>query len=239
MSDITDGVILPSREYYYLELLGCDDGSYEVGTQTQWVGFESTKPMVELREASTVVPERVVKVFAELGLPLDIVNTLDGAGRLIGFGGFALVEKSLAEKAFPQWLRAEQVLPHGSLGFASVPAGRKELERRAPTPKMRMKVLKRDQLRCRICGRSADSSSDIELHVHHIRPVGKGGATIESNLVTLCRTCHNGLDPHYDLSLYKLIGVDKYADTHKWKLDKLKGMIQYRTNVLANTVEGG
>lgn len=42
---------------------------------------------------------------------------------------------------------------------------------------------------------------DVELHVHHAIPWGQGGITEEANLITLCKTCHDGLDPHYDQSL--------------------------------------
>ena len=31
-----------------------------------------------------------------------------------------------------------------------------------------------------------------------------GGLTTEDNLITLCHTCHNGLDPHFEMSLANL-----------------------------------
>lgn len=37
-----------------------------------------------------------------------------------------------------------------------------------------------------------------------------GGLTELDNLITLCSTCHRGLDPHQDHSLYQLIKVDPF-----------------------------
>jgi hypothetical protein len=70
-----------------------------------------------------------------------------------------------------------------------------------------MKILNRDKRRCKICGASPANNEHVELNLHHIYPHGKGGLTEEENLITICRTCHKGLDPHIDLSLYASIGV--------------------------------
>ncbi len=75
-----------------------------------------------------------------------------------------------------------------------------------------MDILKRDKFRCKACGRRPDNYVDIELHVHHIRPFGEGGFTHEENLITLCDTCHKGLDPHYEWSLYDLLTDDANVD---------------------------
>ena len=77
----------------------------------------------------------------------------------------------------------------------------------APTKKLRMEVLKRDRVRCLICGRSPANNVDVELHLHHVIPWGVGGLTEEINLVTLCHTCHSGLDPHDDSFVRQLMAV--------------------------------
>jgi len=47
-------------------------------------------------------------------------------------------------------------------------------------------ILRRDGYKCKECG------SKGELHVHHIIPISKGGPEFEeSNLITLCKPCHN------------------------------------------------
>lgn len=49
----------------------------------------------------------------------------------------------------------------------------------------RLEAMERDGYRCRDCGRAG------RLEVHHIMPLGFGGAVYAlSNLRTLCRDCH-------------------------------------------------
>src|ERR1039457_3485460 len=74
--------------------------------------------------------------------------------------------------------------------------------KRAPTPRLRMKVFNRDARRCRTCGRSPANHVDVEIHSHHIRPWGSRGLTIKENLITLCHTYHRGQDPHFDKALF-------------------------------------
>lgn len=224
--------LLSDKEYYFLGFFGEPDGSNYASVQSRWVGFESVQPLVEIRRACTVDAPRLALHFAEQSFPIPVVNTLDAAATLLGYGGYAFVEKSIAEDIFSSCLGSEPVIPHGALGFEGKTQKHSEFERRAPSKKLRMKVLKRDGLRCKICGRSAESSSDIELHVHHIRPLGERGGTAESNLITLCQTCHGGLDPHFDLSLFALIGVKGEFLSEDWRKDLLLKQIQYRKNFL-------
>lgn len=61
--------------------------------------------------------------------------------------------------------------------------------RRRVSPKLRYEVLKRDNFRCVLCGRT---SEDTKLHVDHITPVVKGGKNKKDYLVTLCIECNLG-----------------------------------------------
>jgi hypothetical protein len=84
-----------------------------------------------------------------------------------------------------------------------------------------MQVLNRDDRRCRICGRRPDDDTDLVLHVHHIRPWEKGGVTDPTNLITLCHTCHSGLVPHDDHSLFNQMPSDpKYASDFRREFAK-------------------
>ena len=67
---------------------------------------------------------------------------------------------------------------------------RRKNERAKVTPSLRYDVMRRDDFRCRLCGRSARDG--VELEVDHIVPIFKGGSSIESNLQTLCRDCNRG-----------------------------------------------
>lgn len=57
---------------------------------------------------------------------------------------------------------------------------------------LRWRILKRDNYRCVICGRSPATTPNLELEVDHIHPVSRGGTDHESNLRTLCRDCNQG-----------------------------------------------
>ncbi|MGA2625168.1 MAG: HNH endonuclease [Bacteroidota bacterium] len=58
--------------------------------------------------------------------------------------------------------------------------------------RLRHLVMKRDNFKCRHCGRSPANDVSIQLEVDHIVPYSKGGETIFENLQTLCRTCNGG-----------------------------------------------
>lgn len=57
---------------------------------------------------------------------------------------------------------------------------------------LRYQVLVRDRFRCVICGRSPAMHPGVCLHVDHIIPWSKGGATIIANLRALCDDCNLG-----------------------------------------------
>lgn len=63
--------------------------------------------------------------------------------------------------------------------------------RRGPiAPSLRFEVLKRDNHKCVVCGRSAKDG--VTLEVDHIVPVASGGTDVLSNLQTLCERCNKG-----------------------------------------------
>ena len=58
--------------------------------------------------------------------------------------------------------------------------------------RIRFLVLRRDNFKCKICGKSPATDPTIELHVDHILAWSKGGKTILDNLQTLCSDCNIG-----------------------------------------------
>lgn len=58
--------------------------------------------------------------------------------------------------------------------------------------RLRATVLIRDNCICQMCGTSPSKDSTIVLHVDHIKPWSKGGATEIENLQTLCSICNIG-----------------------------------------------
>ncbi|MBF0475064.1 MAG: HNH endonuclease [Deltaproteobacteria bacterium] len=57
---------------------------------------------------------------------------------------------------------------------------------------LRYYVLKRDSFRCVVCGTSPAITRGVVLHVDHIHPWSKGGATVADNLRTTCEACNLG-----------------------------------------------
>ncbi len=72
----------------------------------------------------------------------------------------------------------------------------KDGQRKAMTNSLRYDILRRDNFRCVLCGRS--SADGAILHVDHIVPVAKGGKTVPENLRTLCQECNSGKRDKYD-----------------------------------------
>lgn len=69
--------------------------------------------------------------------------------------------------------------------------------------KIKDSVLKRDGYKCQRCGATE------KLAVHHKTPRRDGGADHESNLKTVCKSCH--VKEHYDLQGQR--GMGKYQPT--------------------------
>jgi HNH endonuclease len=211
--------------YFAITLTADENFKVVFGTQTQWAGWADPEMRHELREARLVYPE-FVKLWIALEQPYAIIHTIDELTLFLVGGGNALVEENLAKQVFGEVLSARVSIPHGPAGFLGPGMFESTAFRRAPTPKIRMQVLNRDDRRCRICGRRPDDNTDLVLHVHHIRPWEKGGVTDPTNLITLCHTCHSGLMPHEDRSLFEHISDPKYATD--FLSEFAKGVENYR-----------
>jgi predicted restriction endonuclease len=57
---------------------------------------------------------------------------------------------------------------------------------------LRFIVMKRDNFKCKKCGRSPATDPSIILHIDHIKPWANGGETVLENLQTLCSICNIG-----------------------------------------------
>ena len=66
--------------------------------------------------------------------------------------------------------------------------------------RLRFIVMRRDDFKCRICGRSPALQPGLVLHVDHVNAWIKGGETVMDNLQTLCEQCNVGKS---DLSMKK------------------------------------
>ncbi|WP_080682469.1 HNH endonuclease [Sorangium cellulosum] len=199
----------PEHRYYAITLTANERNNMEWSVHSHFAGFADPENRTEYRAASLVKPDAMLRIWNRIGEPGVVVDTLDALWLfLFVLGGHALVEEHIAANYIPDFIKTVQTVQTGFVGFKSIENADKDtLFRRAPTPKHRMRILKRDAARCRICGRSPATNTDIELDLHHIQPWSERGTTHDTNLVTLCHTCHRGLDPHHDHTLFDLIGV--------------------------------
>lgn len=58
--------------------------------------------------------------------------------------------------------------------------------------RLRFIVMRRDNFKCAICGRSPATDPSIILHVDHVKAWANGGETVLENLQTLCSKCNIG-----------------------------------------------
>lgn len=109
----------------------------------------------------------------------------------------SLVSEGAYRRRWPSWMdalrafvdfanAAETTLP---VSLASEDVVRSP---RDPSLRTRFRVLKRDNFSCRACGQSPSTRPGLVLHVDHITPWSKGGATVDDNLQTLCEPCNLG-----------------------------------------------
>lgn len=179
---------------------------------TKFIEFSTRNVRWEIRRASADYGPVAARIWNRLGQDYWIAGSEKELNSAISFGGNLLIEPNVANTCLPGLLRPHECVKDSAtsrlgsfIPTDSVPD--QEVDRRAPTRKLRMRVLKRDGFRCVICGRRSVDHEDIELHVHHVLPWRYFGPTAEWNLATLCGTCHKGLDPDYEPELRELAGL--------------------------------
>jgi hypothetical protein len=135
--------------YYAITLTADDDLNVTFGTHSQWAGWSDPERLKEFRKARLVYPTYVI-LWEDLGQPYSIIHDADEITLFFLAGGNALVEKNLAEHVFSELLKPEAVVKDGVAGFKSSTMFPNSAFRRAPSPKVRMHVFKRDNRRYRI-----------------------------------------------------------------------------------------
>lgn len=226
--------ILPEATYFVVSLSANEKHQVQISTKTIWIGRTNGSPSRDLRTAGSVIPQNMLELWQEVEMPGVIVNCYEDLRIFLCMGGNAIVEESIARKHFSSIFDETEFVQTGLSTSTCIDNVDPSTLRRAPTPKLRMKILNRDSFRCRVCGRRAEDNTDIELHVHHFIPFAIGGLTEDYNLMTLCHTCHNGLDPHFEMSLAKVFPEtdqrfnELVNNFDKFKQDYFEGVNRYR-----------
>lgn len=192
--------------YYQITFTADEEGNLQHSIQTSWCGYTETRPRREIRDGRLFNPEPQKEwLEKDMNESCVIVNDENDLYIFFLWGGHALIEKSVADKHLADLVGPGECMKDSShLGFVDSAHLPKIKTQHAPSKKLRMEVIQRDEFRCRVCGRSPSEYVDVELHVHHIIPWGIGGITESENLITICKTCHDGLEPHYSPDLSTL-----------------------------------
>jgi hypothetical protein len=198
------------------------------------VGYEDEACRIEKRVMSPVYPQRMADFWESFGQPFSVVHDRRDYAQWVFCGGHALISKDQVRKNLPNEMEATPSVREGFLEWVDARKLPKDAFQKAPTRKLRMKVLKRDSYRCIICGQRPADDVNVQLNLHHVRPRENGGLTVEKNLISICQTCHQGLDPHFDCNLYSLIEKksNSDADLKSARLrDYLKSVDNYRKSL--------
>jgi hypothetical protein len=170
-----------------------------------------------MREATPLDGPLCRENLLSIGQTCLLINKEEELRFWYAFGGHAVIVEDVARSRLSAQLMPREVArASGALGFVAAQSLAGPQLQHAPSKVLRMKVLTRDGRRCFICGRSPANYVDLELHVHHIVPWGTGGITEPENLVTLCGTCHDGLDPHFDWGLALAVKEKHYAKSPEY-----------------------
>jgi hypothetical protein len=224
----------PELTYFAATMLGNEQG-WRLTFQSRFTGWpEGSGPHdgVELREAAPIQSDVMADLWDREGQGWIAATKPAHLVWFLRLGGNALIAEHLARAHFSAYVEPHEVVPNGAMGFITYEPHAREVKERAPTKKQRMRVLKRDGYRCQLCGERPSDNPHVTLHVHHIRPFGRGGLTIDENLITLCHTCHEGLEPHEELALFWLPGghVDRALEEETTKAFR-QGVAEYRRHV--------
>jgi 5-methylcytosine-specific restriction endonuclease McrA len=94
-----------------------------------------------------------------------------------------------ALEAFVTWANASQENDEAASPLLTERARRTSRE---PSLRLRFHVMRRDDFKCRQCGRSPAMEAGVILHIDHVLAWSLGGETTFENLRTLCDRCNLG-----------------------------------------------
>lgn len=233
-----EGKPLVGATYHCVMLLGREDGTIVPSVQSRFCGFSEGRPRRELREGAPVRPKVMLELLRSIGEPGLLVNDDVDFYLYLLLGGHGVIERSLllGHKDFARLIAPRETAYSYTEGYFFVDSAPKGMVTKAPSKKLRYQILKRDQFRCRVCGRSPAEDVHVTLEVHHINPFNAGGVTSINNLITLCDTCHDGAHDSVGgtrsrgvaLELFPLIGVQPYTDLARNRPDYTEGVRLYR-----------
>ena len=188
-----------------------------------WKSWGDSERRVEVREASPAGNQH----WTWLREHHLVIKSRAALRHFVAVGGHAFVKGSLLKAWWPDSLAPiECTRCHERMPWISVSHQPKSIGERFARGGLRQAVLARDEHRCRLCGRSPDDALDVKLDVHHVVPYSRGGMTIGHNLITLCKTCHDGLIE--DEQEQVLQGKVLLMEARAHRINHARGVYRYR-----------
>lgn len=236
---------VPGDVYYAMTLRANRRDQLGWSFLSHYVGMSPRGTHWELRQPSQVDPAKMTGLWEGVGQSWVSVHNDTHLALFLRLGGNGLVAEEVAQSRMPKLLEPSEYVHDADPsvnGYGFLATGHMDdvaAESGLAKGKLRMKVLARDDYRCVICGRRPRDYIDLQLDVHHLIPRRMGGPTAEENLVTLCSTCHKGLDPDYMPLLRELANLPGPADPLDSTGDEFKAEVaRYRRLVAERLAKG-
>lgn len=194
---------------------------------------------VEVRETSPVDPAEMTQMWDDVGHDWMIVNQSAQLFAFVRLGGNALITQDFARQHFADLMGPKRSISKGAGGFLRHRPDAPDLQERSRT-RQKKRIRERDGHQCQECGAQPSDDGQTELEVHHIRPFSDGGPTVDENLITLCKQCHDELDPHYQPDLHFTAGPltsaadSESAETHRRGVEAYRRRIAQMLDASAN-----
>lgn len=187
-------------EIYIFRLLFVGGGYAHFLVHTGWRGWAEHDREIRGPACSDIASFR--ESLRIIGDPkVRMVGTNKDYEKWLAFGGWAFVRRDFARQKMPQWLNSKTCIVGSSNVFVDLDLASISAKQHRVGKRRRGAVLARDKKKCMACGRT-----DRPMTMHHMRGFGTGGETTKSNLVSLCRPCHDGQPTWTDPSFFGLLG---------------------------------
>lgn len=183
-----------------------NNGTYKVqtillrfGSWNEALKIAKLKPTVYKEISDIDLFEEIEKMWVNKGSQPTTTDVKNGMSKyslntyLRRFGGWPNALKSFLDYINEEYIYYEKTGTQKSDEIKEkIRTVKKHSTPREPNLRLRFQVLKRDNFKCCICGRSPSTIGGLELQVDHIIPWSKGGETTIDNLQTLCNDCNLG-----------------------------------------------
>lgn len=205
------------REYYLVSVKPAPDNITYAAFFSMWVGFKEDlkgKKLYEERVIGSIDPKGAKDKFKKAGEKVAVIDNENELTAALNIGGHFLIEEDVMKSHWSEILIPRVTIDSYGQGCIDYNLIAKPQLARFAKGKLRMEVMSRDNLCCRVCGKSPDDERYLTLEVHHIKPWEEGGITEPSNLITLCNLCHEGINEVNRYLLWKKIGIDFQFQNH-------------------------